>query len=190
MYDSILQNAFRPLELNRNEHADFFEAWQEISFRKGEYLTEAGKVEDAFYVVLDGVQCIYILTPEGDKKVIGFSYSGSFSGVYDSFLKDTRSHYFLEALTQSRLIKIDKNQYDSFFEKYPEFNYWGRIVHQELLIGRVNREIELITCSAKERFDQFMDRCPEELKTIPQKYLASYLNMTPETFSRMRATIS
>lgn len=136
------------------------------------------------------MQSIYILTPNGEKKIIGFSYTGSFSGVYDAFLKNRESHYFLEANSKTRLLRINKVQYDQLFELYPEFNYWGRIAHQELLIGRVNREIELITLTAQERFDAFMERCPKELLSIPQKHLASYLNMTPETFSRLRATIS
>lgn len=133
---------------------------------------------------------MYILTKSGDKKVIGFSFDGSFSGIYDSFLKETASHYFLEALTDSRLLRMSKIQYDTLFNLYPEFNEWGRIVHQELLIGRVQREVELITMDAKERFDVFMQRCPKKLLTVPQKYLASYVNMTPETFSRMRKQIS
>ncbi|GAB5417822.1 MAG: Crp/Fnr family transcriptional regulator [Crocinitomicaceae bacterium] len=176
--------------LNLSDHAAFFNYWEEVSFQKGTFLTEAGKIEGAFYVVLEGVQAIYVLTPSGDKKVIGFSFDGSFSGIYDSFLRETGSHYFLEALTHSRLLRINKSQYDSLFELYPEFNEWGRLAHQELLLGRVQREVELITMNAKERFEVFMKRCPDKLLTVPQKYLASYLNMTPETFSRMRRQIS
>jgi len=183
-------HAFRPLEITKERHAEFLNFWEEVSFKKGEYLTEAGKVERWFYVVLEGVQAVYILTKSGDKKVIGFSFDGSFSGIYDSFLKETASHYFLEALTDSRLLRMSKIQYDTLFNLYPEFNEWGRIVHQELLIGRVQREVELITMDAKERFDVFMQRCPKKLLTVPQKYLASYVNMTPETFSRMRKQIS
>ncbi|MEO9531621.1 MAG: Crp/Fnr family transcriptional regulator [Crocinitomicaceae bacterium] len=190
MYKSILKNAFKPLELNESLHPEFFEVWQERSFERNELITEAGKIEKSFFVVVDGVQCIYIITPKGDKKVIGFSFNGSFSGVYDSFLKNKPSAYFLEALTPTKMLSITKKDYDRFFELYPEFNYWGRIVHQELLIGRVNREIELITLSAKERYDKFMKRCPSFLLDIPQKYLASYLNMTQETFSRLRKSIS
>jgi CRP-like cAMP-binding protein len=190
MHNSILKKVFTPLVLQEESHSNFFNSWEEVHFSKGDFITESNTVERYFYVVLEGVQTIYILTPEGDKKVIGFSYAGSFSGVYDSFLNEKASHYFLEALTTTSLLRINKESYNAFFDEYPEFNYWGRIAHQELLIGRVNREIELITLTAKERFDAFMNRCPEELKTIPQKYLASYLNMTPETFSRLRAMIS
>ncbi|XOV67415.1 MAG: Crp/Fnr family transcriptional regulator [Fluviicola sp.] len=188
-HHNVIKKAFLPLEVVDDRHHEFLSFWEEVEHPKGKFLTEAGKMERYFYVVLEGVQAVYILTPSGDKKVIGFSFDGSFSGIYDSFLKQSPSHYFLEALTDSRLLRITKSQYDSLFELYPEFNVWGRLVHQELLIGRVQREVELITMDAKERFDIFMKRCPEKLLAVPQKYLASYLNMTPETFSRMRKQV-
>lgn len=186
----VVINAFKPLKLEWERHKKFLSFWEVVSFKKNDLITESGRVEKYFYVVIQGVQAIYILTPNGDKKVIGFSFDGSFSGVYDSFLKKRPSHYFLEALTDSKLVRMHIDQYSKLFDLYPEFNEWGRIVHQNLLIGRVEREVELITLTAKERFDSFMERCPEELMQVPQKYLASYLNMTPETFSRLRASIS
>ncbi len=189
-HDNLIINAFRPLQLDKKSFPYVFENWEDVDFEKGELITQPGQIENSFYIVISGVQCIYILTKEGEKKVIGFSFDGSFSGVYDSFLKQTPSHYYLEALTASKLIRISKTVYDQFFEMYPDFNYWGRIAHQELLIGRVQREIELVTLSAKERFEKFSERCPKPLLQIPQKYLASYLNMTPETYSRMRKSIS
>lgn len=190
MLNSYLKNAFKPLDLSVETHPYFFEAWSEKVYEKGALITEAGKTERNFSVVLQGVQGIYILTPKGDKRIIGFSFEGSFTGVYDSFLKEQPSSYFLEALSDTRIVSITKASYDQFFELYPEFNYWGRIAHQELLIGRVKREIELITLTAQERYDAFMKRCPKQLLDIPQKYLASYLNMSHETFSRMRKSIS
>mgnify|MGYP006233670845 CR=1 FL=1 len=185
-HQQLLINAFRDIDLNTRDHPYFFEIWEEVAFNRSEFITSSGKIERYFYVVISGVQAIYILSKEGDKQVIGFSFDGSFSGVYDSFLLEKPSHYFLEALTPSRLIRMSKPQYDELFERYPEFDRWGRIAHQNLLLGRVQREIELTTLSVKERYEKFMDRCPQPLRTIPQKYLASYLNMTPETFSRMR----
>jgi CRP-like cAMP-binding protein len=190
MYESLLKNAFAPTELDLSTHEFFFNCWEEVAYKRGDFITEAGKIEKYFYVVIEGVQAIYILTPNGEKKVIGFSFDGSFSGVYDSFIKQNESHYFLEALTPTRMIRMNFKDYEQLFELYREFDKWGRVVHQELLIGRVQREVELITLSAKERFDVFMKRCPEKLLEIPQKLIASYLNMTPETFSRLRASNS
>lgn len=185
-HEQLLINAFRNIDLSVETHPEFFQMWEEVDFERSDFITSSGKIERHFYVVVSGVQTIYILSKEGDKQVIGFSFDGSFSGVYDSFLMEKPSYYFLEALTPTKLIRINKEKYDSLFEIYPEFDRWGRVVHQNLLVGRVQREVELITLSAKERYEIFMNRCPDQLRTIPQKYLASYLNMTPETFSRLR----
>lgn len=185
-HQQVLINVFDNIDLTTEMHSRFFEMWEEVQFNRSDFITSSGKIERYFYVVISGVQTIYILTKDGDKKVIGFSFDGSFSGVYDSFLLEKPSHYFLEALTPSTLIRITKQQYDALFQIYPEFERWGRLAHQDLLVGRVQREIELTTLSVKERYRIFMERCPDPLRTIPQKYLASYLNMTPETFSRMR----
>ena len=182
----ILSKAFRPLDLNIEDHSEFFDFWEVVEAPKFTYLTREGQIERYFYVVIKGVQCVYIIDREGTKKIIGFSFDGSFSGIYDSFMKAKPSAYFLETLTDSVMMRINQQDFLSLFEKYPEFEHWGRVVHLELLMGRVQREVELTTKTAKERFEIFMDRCPEQLLLIPQKYLASYLNMTPETFSRMR----
>lgn len=183
---NIVAQAFHPLKLTVQEHSEFFNSWEEVSYKKGSFICEAGQVERHFYVVITGVLAIYLIDKNGDKRVIGFSFDGSFSGVYDSFLDESPSNYYLEALSECRMLRLSKSDYDRLFDLYPEFNYWGRIVHQKLLIGRVKREVELMTLSSEERYKIFMNRIPEPLTRIPQKYLASYLNMTPETFSRMR----
>jgi CRP-like cAMP-binding protein len=96
----------------------------------------------------------------------------------------------LEALKPSKLLAISKSDYDSMFKKHPRFYVWGHHFFQDILFGRLSREVELLTLTAEQRYIAFMQRCPDELKVIPQKYLASYLNMKPETFSRLRASVS
>ncbi|MEP4533015.1 MAG: Crp/Fnr family transcriptional regulator [Cyclobacteriaceae bacterium] len=161
--------------------------FQVSELKQREFLTEAGSVERYFYFVISGVQAMYVISSKGEKVVLGFSYDGSPSGVYDSFIYETPSNYFMEALTPSRLIAINKQHYDELFERFPEFKDWRINFMEAILFGRAKREVEMVTMTAKERFDAFTARCSQQLLTIPQKYIASYLNMTPETFSRMRA---
>lgn len=186
---SLLQQMFREVELSEGEFSNFGKDWTVRYFPRRSLITEAGTVERYFYVVAQGVQAIYLIDRRGEKRVLGFSYRGNFSGVYDSFLKQAPAIYFLEALTDSTLLALPYLDFQELFERYPSLERWGRLFHQEILIGRVQREGELLTRSARERYVQFMRRCPPELLQIPQKYLASYLNMTPETFSRLRASV-
>lgn len=185
-----LKAFFPQVVLTGKEEEYFCSLWSTKTYKQYDLITEAGSVERYFYFVLEGVQALYILNEKGEKVVLGFSYSGSPSGVFDSFIAKQASHTFLEALKPSKLLAISLDDYLNLFTKYADFNVWGHEFFRNILFGRLNREVELLTLSAEQRYVAFMQRCPEELKVIPQKYLASYLNMKPETFSRLRASVS
>lgn len=184
-----LQHAFAPVRFTEDIQHFFLEKWKEKEFQRSDLITEAGTIERYFYFVLEGIQMIYVINSKGEKVVLGFSFANDFSGVYPSFLKQKPANYFLEALTPSKMLAITLQNLLLIYERFPAFEQWGRIFHQEVLMGRVSREVELLTLSAKERYINFMRRCPEPLLQIPQKHLASYLNMKPETFSRLRAAV-
>ncbi len=190
LHKQIILNAFKDAELSEEHAQEFLGLWKPVAISKHTLMTEVGKVERRFYVVIKGVQAVYLLDRKGNKVVIGFSFDGSYSGIYDSFVDREPSGYFLEALTDSELYYISPDEYDALFDKYPGFDRWGRIVHGFLLKGRVQRELEISTLTSEERFKLFMKRCPQQLRQIPQKYLAAYLNMTPETFSRLMNSVT
>ncbi len=185
----VVCKAFGHVPFTAEMQQHFSGIWQQKTVKKRQLITEAGQVERCFYVVLQGVQAVYVIDSKGQQVVLGFSFTGSVSGIYDSFLNATPSHFFLEALTDSTLLYITAAQYHELFERFPVFSRWGMLFAQSILNGRVQREVELLTMNAKERYITFMRRCPAALKTIPQKYLAAYLNLKPETFSRLRATV-
>jgi CRP-like cAMP-binding protein len=187
-YQYLFQANFGKVVSISDEAMQYFDAtFKERSYSSRELIVEAGNVEQYFYLVVSGVQTIYLIDRKGEKVVLGFSFDGSVSGVYDSFLSEKPSQLFLEALTPSKMIRMHKQDFDQLFELFPEFLKWRINFIENIFFGRAKREIEFLTLSAKERFDIFMKRCPPQLLNIPQKYLASYLNMKPETFSRMRA---
>ncbi|WP_436517883.1 Crp/Fnr family transcriptional regulator [Ekhidna sp. To15] len=180
-------NFGRYISISDEAYSFLDEHFLEMEYPQKSYLVEGGSVAKYFCFALSGVQAGYLINSKGEKVIFGFSYEGSPSGIYDSFITQTPSNYFMEALTPSRLIAINKERYDQLFHRFPEFYRWRTHFMEAILFGRGSREVEMLTLSAKERFDAFIKRCPDELLQIPQKYLASYLNMKPETFSRLRA---
>ncbi|MFY0600595.1 MAG: Crp/Fnr family transcriptional regulator [Cyclobacteriaceae bacterium] len=187
-YKNLFDQSFgKYINISEEAYAFLNSTFASQEFSTKEFIVEAGNVGKYFYFVQSGVQAMYLINRKGEKVVLGFSFGGSLSGVYDSFLYQKPSDYFLEALTPSRLIGINLENYKKLFDLFPEFNRWRIDFMESILFGRGKREVEMLTLTAKERFDVFMKRCPDELLQIPQKYLASYLNMKPETFSRLRA---
>ncbi|WP_424962327.1 Crp/Fnr family transcriptional regulator [Ekhidna sp.] len=186
--EELLQSTFGKYISISEEACEFlFQKFKPKEYAARKMIVESGGYARYFYFVLSGVQAIYLLNEKGEKVIFGFSFKGSPSGAFDSFIRNEPSNFFLEALTPSKLIGITKPDFDELFHRFPEFYQWRAHFMEDILLGRISREAELSTYSAKKRFDAFIKRCPPELLEIPQKYLASYLNMTPETFSRLRA---
>ena len=186
-HQSVISSVFGEHKGTPSVFSFLLDHFSEVEFKSHELIVEAGNVEKYFYLVLSGVQAIYLINAKGEKVILGFSYQGSPSGVFDSFITQKPSSLFLEALTDSAMLRLSKDQFDVVFERFPELYMWRTHFIEHILFGRLSRERELLTNTAKERFDLFMQRCPKELLQIPQKYLASYLHMQPETFSRLRA---
>ncbi|MFY0606584.1 MAG: Crp/Fnr family transcriptional regulator [Cyclobacteriaceae bacterium] len=161
------------------------DSFSQKSYKAGETIVPKGKTENHFYLVESGVQMLYVLNSKGDKNVLGFSFHPTPSGAYDSFMRNTPSELYFESITASSLWAVDRVKFQRFNE-YQGFMHWRASFAESILFGRLQREIELTTLTAKERFWIFEKRIPLDLQMIPQKYLASYLNMSPETFSRIR----
>lgn len=160
--------------------------WRERAFGKGDMITSPGQVEHWFSIVSEGVQRMFI-PHDGEEVCIGFSYDHSWSGVFDSFVQRAPSRFGLQAVTDSVLLSIHHDDLAALRRQVPELERFGRLILEELVVGRATREIEQLTFDAAQRFDAFMRRSPRLLQLVPQKDVASYLRMTPETFSRLRA---
>ncbi len=179
---------FQKVILTSEEWTDFYNCFQIKQFKKGDFLTREGQIERYFYFVADGVMRYFFLK-EGKEVDIGFSYQYTFAGVYDSFLMQQPSRYYLQAIEDSVLLGIDFKDLNVLFDKYKNMERWGRLINQEALIGKAYREIAILSYSAEERYRRLLQQSPHCLQLIPQKYLASYLAMTPETFSRLRKRV-
>ncbi|MCE2734433.1 MAG: hypothetical protein LW821_13820 [Flammeovirgaceae bacterium] len=61
-----------------------------------------------------------------------------------------------------------------------------RILQEKALLGKIERETELLTFTPEQRVNRLLQRSPHLFQIIPRKYIASYLRMTPETLSRLK----
>jgi CRP-like cAMP-binding protein len=186
---ALLQQAvFRTLPLPSEEWAAFAACWHPVEYKRKEVVTAAGEVERYVYFVLEGVQRAFYLEGDKDATLI-FSYTGSFSGIADSFQLQCPSRYYLETLTNSRFLRMSFTDFNRLTLEYPLIERWVRMATAHVLAGLLERHIEILTFTAAQKFKILLTRSPQVLQMIPHKYLASYLGIDPATFSKLLGTI-
>jgi CRP-like cAMP-binding protein len=159
--------------------------WTEHAFSRGAFVSAVGQVEQRFYIVKSGVQRLSF-PHDGQDICVGFAYDGSWSGDYASFVTRKPGQFDVVAITDSVLLGIRHEDLQRLYSELPIMERFGRLIMEELLVGRGTREIEQLSLSAEDRYDRLVARSPHLLQLVPQKDIASYLRMTPETFSRLR----
>jgi CRP-like cAMP-binding protein len=163
--------------------------WEdEIQLRRNEFLVQKNDLSTKLYLVLDGSLRVFI-EDEIEEHTIRFGYRESIITALDSFLTDKPTSFYIQAIKSCRLKVISKQKYFQLMNSKPEYKeIWEQLL-QSFVYQQIEREIDLITYSPQKRFERVFKRSPQVFQEIPQKHIASYLRMTPETLSRIIKTL-
>lgn len=187
--DQLKKFTFAIQPLSDKAWDEFASGWQPFEAKRKTVLTTAGETEKYLYFVLEGVQRAFYLTDAGKEATLVFTYPFSFSGVADSLLLQIPSKYYFETLTQSIFIRTSYQQVETLMQTHHEFETLIRKAVSYSLAGVLERQIELQSFSAEEKFKTLFKRSPHLLNMIPHKYLSSYLGIDATNFSKLIKTV-
>jgi CRP-like cAMP-binding protein len=158
------------------------------NFDRREKLLGAGEVERYMNFVVQGLVRMYFY--KGKTELItNIAKEGELISSSASFLSGAPSHYFIETLEPTMLLSVTRDDLDAVYQQSVRIERLGRLLTTEFVMQKEEWEYECIRLDTRERFTRFVERNPELVLRVPQKYLASYLNMKPETFSRMKSLV-
>ena len=155
-------------------------------FKRREHLLEEGNVENYVYYIVEGVIRNYC-TKDGDDISLDFFFTGNFTNSYMSFLTREKSIVSVQALTDVKTVRIHYDNIQILYASSLAFSTIGRMLTEGQYIKRTKRELAFITKTARERYEDVRREHPELIQHIPQKYLSTFLGISPETLSRLRS---
>lgn len=165
------------------EEQDLFE--KEIHLKRYEFLKNSGTIDTRLYYIQEGSLRIFV-SDEQEEKTIRFGYKGNFIASLDSFISEKPSNFLIQALKKTTVKVISKETYMALIHSSNELQQaWNNLLEQ-LVLQQMEREIDLLTTSPIERYKRVLLRSPQLFQEIPNKYIADYLRMTPETLSRIK----
>lgn len=156
-------------------------------FRKGAFLLEAGEVCSHLVVLQEGITRVF-RDVEGLEVSVWFSFAGEIGTDIQSFVSQHPSQFFVEALEDCQAWVISHQDLEELCAHHPVWNQWLRRVWGETIVYMIDRLLAFQHQTAEQRYEALMSD-PTYLQRIPQKYLASYLGITPTSLSRLRRQI-
>lgn len=149
-------------------------------------LFSAGETNDAEYFVLEGLLRTFVISHEGKDVTLGF-YRGP--GVLSPSITrshDGKSRVHCEAIAQSVAVAFPFASLIDLMQRDDDIRLWGDAVLRNDLLERAQREWALATMSGAQRLTYFRARHGSLEQVVPHHKIASYLGMTPVSFSRLR----
>jgi CRP-like cAMP-binding protein len=186
MYDLILKNISRFIELTEEEINYFTSLLKVKRLKKKQYLLQEGEICRNEYFVIKGCLRTYTIDEKGLEHIIQFSIEDWWTGDMYSFLTQKPSRYTIDALEDSELLYLDKASHEELYSKLPKFERFFRHLLQYAFISMQERINATLSQTADERYCSFIEKYPLMEKRLPLKQIASYLGITPESLSRIR----
>lgn len=172
--------------LNFIEKIDNQNLWDNhLILNRKDFLKVKDNIDTNLYFVVSGSLRIYVLD-EFEENIIRFGYKDNFIASLDSFISEKPSDLYIQTIKKTELKVIKKTTFMNFVESSEENTKIWHIILGNLIFQQMERERDILTSSPLERYKRVLARTPQLFQEIPNKYIASYLRMTPETLSRIK----
>jgi CRP-like cAMP-binding protein len=184
--DFILSNIAKHVTLNDGERRYFLSLLTPADVIKKEFLLRAGERCTTFNYVNTGALRAFYTDANGKESTIMFAVADWWITDMPCFIGQTPAMINIEAITESSVLQLRKEDMDLLYKKIQAFERYFRILMQNAYIREQLRTLENLSLPAETRYDNFLKKYPKIIQHITQKHLASYLGISPEFLSVIR----
>ena len=172
---------------NENDLDEVIRCFHPRSIKKNSILLSEGETSREFYFIYKGCIRTYFISKQGHEKTRYIMIEPSIGTALTSFISQKTSFEFIDVLEDSELLVISRNDFYKLTETIPAWkDFYLKIM--EMAYSFQTAKIEsLVTLSAKQRYEQLLKAQPKLIQRLSNKVLASYLDVTQETLSRLKS---
>ncbi len=185
----ILENIAKHVSLTPEEQALFLSKLETNTYKPKTILLNAGEVCKHSYFVNSGILRSFNINDNIVEHVLSFACEGWWMSDMYSFFSQKPGQLFIEVLEDAEVVSLSKENQEQLYHDIPKLERFFRILIENSLVANQQRLMDNLSLPAEERFEKFTTKYGNLVHKVPQKQIASFIGVTPEFFSKMKARL-
>jgi CRP-like cAMP-binding protein len=161
-----------------------------MTIRKKDYYLKEGSISNAKAYVKKGCSRTFVIDENGKEHILFFAFEDWWLADFESYHSGKPGKQNFQALEDMELLIISKQDFAKMEVEIPKLKQWYDIKQRKMNIAMINRLSEVKTSTPEERYMSLLKKHPEIFQRVPLQYIASYLDVEPQSLSRLRKRIS
>ncbi|EOR29667.1 MULTISPECIES: Crp/Fnr family transcriptional regulator [Elizabethkingia] len=163
--------------------------FKSIQLKKNELLLAEGQVSQRSFFVTKGCLRIFFINEEGQEATRYFAFENQFASALMSFITGEKSKEFIQAVEPTEIFYISHKDFYHLLEIIPQWEKFYRIYLEIAYITNTRRLMSFLVQDALEKYRQLLAENPVIVRRLSNKMVASYLNISQETLSRLKSRL-
>jgi CRP-like cAMP-binding protein len=187
MYDKITQLYTAKTNVNEIDLAYILSKFKPCSAKKHDILIQKGEKARYFYFINKGCLRAFYIRDNGSEATRYIAMEGQFGTALASFITGLPAKDYFDAVEDCELLRISREDFDILMKEVPAFEALYLLSLELNYLYNVWRIASLMSMDATERYQHLIREHPLIVQRLPNKIIASYLGITPESLSRLKA---
>jgi len=184
--ESLLGYFDRLISLNKEEKELVTGKFHPHLYRKKQYVLQEGDICMQINFVVRGCLRMYKIDEKGGTHILQFAAENNWIADLGSFHAEKSSELNIDALEDTMVLKINRNDLISLYLQAPKFDRIFRVLIENSYVSLQKRLLQTISSTGEDRYQYFIDTYPHFVNRLSQIQIASFLGITPEFLSRLR----
>jgi len=180
----------RKMGMDKQEFELFCSHFREMTIRKKDYYLKEGSISNAKAYIKKGCSRSFVIDEDGKEHIIFFAFEDWWLADFESYHSGNPGKQNFQALEDMELLLISKQDFAKMEIEIPKLRQWYEIKQRKMNIAMINRLSEVKSSTPEERYMNLLKKHPEIFQRVPLQYIASYLDIEPQSLSRLRKRIS
>ena len=160
------------------------------SHRRKEIIQPENDLFDSIGYILEGGARTYYIDKEGREISYLLQVNGDTIGDYARFITGEKSKLYIQFLLETEVLYLNRYKFKQLIQSDPFWIGYSKILSDMAFLSAKQRLDDLFFYTPEERYLNLLQKSPVILQKIPQKYISSFLGITSQSLSRIRARIN